>query len=145
MTPHTFVGVDGCKAGWVAVTLDPNTIRADVYRKFEDLLTAAREAAVIAVDIPIGLLPTGKRSCDQAVRDFLGPRRSSLFPMPPRPVLDAPTFEEACRISFEATGKKISKQTYALRNKIFEVDRHRADLRIIEVHPATSFDLMAGR
>jgi len=50
MTP--VVGVDGCRAGWIAVRWG-DSVTHHLCRRFEDVL--ALDAAIIAVDIPIGL------------------------------------------------------------------------------------------
>lgn len=55
------VGVDGCPGGWVAVTVQRDSFTATVYPTFAGLLYAVSHAAVIAVDIPIGLSTTGPR------------------------------------------------------------------------------------
>ena len=40
--------------------------------------------------MPLGLLETGWREADRAARGLLGPRRSSVFAIPPRPVWERP-------------------------------------------------------
>ena len=77
----------------------------------------------LALDIPIGLTKRGARDCDRAARSALGPRRSSVFPAPPRAVLEARSWEHACRICEDVEGKRISRQAWALVQKIREVDR----------------------
>jgi predicted RNase H-like nuclease len=63
-----------------------------------------------------------------------------------RSVLEAATYEEARRIAVELTGKSISAQSYALRQRILEVDEYAgADDRVIEVHPEVSFRELARR
>jgi len=53
------------------------------------------DLAVLAIDIPIGLLD-GPRACDKAARKLLGqPRGSSVFPALSRPALGAQTYPEA--------------------------------------------------
>jgi predicted RNase H-like nuclease len=93
------VGVDGCRRGWVAVAENvAEKVCGTVYERFEDLLADLPSARVIAVDMPIGLLDKGARDCDLQARRRLGPRGSSVFPVPIRPVLEATTPEEASRI-----------------------------------------------
>ena len=99
---------------------------------------------------PIGLPEVGARPCDLEARRLLGPRRgSSVFPAPIRRVLEAEDYRQACRIRQEVEGKKISKQTWNITNKIREVDRLlREDPslqnRVHEVHPEVCFTFMAG-
>ena len=59
--------------------------------RFVELVEAAEGVEIIGVDMPIGLLADGWRDCDIEVRAFLGARRSSVFLVPPRPVLEAAT------------------------------------------------------
>jgi len=45
-----------------------------------------------------------------------------VFTTPPCPVLEAPTYAEANRISKKLSKRGISQQSYGLRKKILEVD-----------------------
>jgi predicted RNase H-like nuclease len=101
---------------------------------------------VLAVDIPIGL-PEGKehRQCDLAAKAFLKPRSSSVFFTPPRPVLEAPTYQEGNQLSWHDYERGVSAQAYALGQKILEVDPIAAsDDRVIEIHPEVCFRAMKG-
>jgi len=135
------VGVDACRGGWVAVTFGGGV---RMHATFDEVVACAPADAIIAVDMPVGLVERGWRAADLAVRSFLGPRRASLFVMPPRPVLAARSHREACLLAERATGNRISLQAFYLFAKVREVDRHAGDPRIIEVHPETSFAVMAG-
>ena len=148
----TAYGVDGCPAGWFFVALEPSKeIRSDVVETIDELVKTASDSDRIFVDIPIGL-PDGpeKRECDVVARKKLGQgRRSSVFPVPVRAALHACTYEKAKQASQEATGKKISKQTFAIVPKIKEVDAllqrcSRARGLIREVHPEVCFWALAG-
>lgn len=134
------VGIDSCPGGWVMIV--DAVVRT--FATFDDALATLPADAVIAVDMPIGLLDRGMRAADQAVKAFLGKRAASLFAIPPRAVLAETTYVTACRRSLALTGKKISLQAFHLFPKLREVDRHRADARLAEVHPETSFAVMAG-
>lgn len=140
-------GVDGCPKGWIAIVLDDGRFaRAEFSPTFAELVIHLTDVQVIAVDIPIGL-PDGpdSRPADIEARKLLGKRASSVFTTPPRPVLDAPTYSEANRLSKNRFDRGISAQSYALRRKIFEVDAVAAhDDRIYEVHPEVSFATMNG-
>jgi len=147
----TVVGVDGCRLGWVAATHDLETgvCSIAVHRSFQELLTTSRLASVIAVDIPIGLGDAKPRTADLSARQFLGARASSVFPAPCRAALDGSTYESSSALSYAASGKKLTKQTYATLAKIREVDAAlRTDRtlwdRVVEVHPEVSFAAMNG-
>lgn len=135
------VGVDGCKAGWMAVELvDGAFAGARVFRTIVDVSTAFADAAAIGVDIPIGLVDKGRRQADVAAREFLGRQRSSVFFSPPRLVLDHGSYVDA-NVALRAGGHAgVSQQTWALVPKIREVEAAAAsDARIFEVHPECSF------
>jgi predicted RNase H-like nuclease len=140
------VGVDGCKAGWVGIVLREGVFsRAVVAASFRDLLTAVPAASVVAVDIPIGLPATARRA-DVEARRVVGARSASVFPTPPRAVVEAASHEEANRRARTLLGRGISQQTFALAKKILEVEGCRADAgaRLFEVHPEVSFWALAG-
>jgi predicted RNase H-like nuclease len=133
--------------GWIAIVLSNGRFaRAEFSPTFAGLLTHLAEAQVIAVDLPIGLPDAlNPRPADIEARKLLRKRGSSVFTTPPRPVLEAPTYTEANRISRELFDRGISQQSYALRKKILEVDTvSAADDRIYEVHPEVSFSEMNG-
>jgi predicted RNase H-like nuclease len=103
--------------------------------------------AAAAVDIPIGLAAAGPRACDREARLLLGPRRSSVFPAPVRPVLRATSYAEACAISREHCGKGVSKQLYNILGKIREVDgviTPNRQRQLFEACPELSFAVMSG-
>jgi predicted RNase H-like nuclease len=139
-------GFDGCRDGWLGVALlDGAFHAAGLFPHFRGAYEAWPEADVFGIDIPIGLPVDCPRAADLAARVELGARAAaSVFLIPPRPILEAPTYEEACRRSRQLLGAGISKQSYALRSKILEVDvLARQDERIHEVHPEVSFRAMA--
>jgi predicted RNase H-like nuclease len=139
------VGVDACRGGWIAVTVRRSGFAACAFfSRFEELVGACGAATVIGVDIPIGLAPTGTRAADLAAKEFLGKGSSSVFLVPPRPVLTAPTYLEARTRARELGEPGVSAQAYALRSKILEVEAV-GDARTYEVHPEVSFRALAGR
>jgi predicted RNase H-like nuclease len=75
------------------------------------------------LDIPIGLTDKGSRNCDlQARRLLKAGRASSVFPAPIRSVLSAVSREQASQLRFEAEGKRMTVQAWAIVGKIREVD-----------------------
>ncbi|MGB8385444.1 MAG: DUF429 domain-containing protein, partial [Dermatophilaceae bacterium] len=141
------LGVDACRAGWVGVALEEDrSVRAAVSATITDLVAQVACAEVIAVDMPIGLPASGQRQADRLAHGCLGPRRTSIFMTPVRPALETATFPEANRLARELTGAGISRQSYALRGKILEVERwrHSGPAPVFEAHPELSFALLAG-
>jgi predicted RNase H-like nuclease len=145
-------GVDGCPAGWVAVTLspaspaDPSAIAVSV--AVAATLDGLPLAGIVGIDMPLGLLASGWREVDVLARRALGRRGSSVFAIPPRPALAAPSYAEANRVCRELTGKGLSVQAYGLRRKIAEAEAYRrargTAVRLYEVHPELAFAALAG-
>ena len=147
----TAYGVDGCRAGWFFVAIEPSReIRWGVVPMLADLVRTVADSDRIFVDIPIGL-PEGaeSRACDRDARRRLGRRASSVFSAPVRAVLGNDTFEDANRASRVAAGKGISKQTFAIVRKVQEIDSFlrqcpKAHGLVREVHPEVCFWAFAG-
>lgn len=150
--PDRITGVDGCRAGWIALTFDPESggIGAAVYGSARDLIEETRASAVVAVDIPIGLPESGQRECDRKARRLLGwPRRNSVFSPPIRPALRAADRLEASEITQRVDGRRVGVQSWAITSKIREMDAAlQQDLtmqsRVKEVHPELCFWALAG-
>ena len=151
--PHTtlVVGADVTRGRWVAIVLEDGRFNdAFIASTVDDIQERVPDPAAIAIDIPIGLtrgVEGWPRPCDAAAREYVGPRRSSVFPTSPRPVLDASSYVEANALHRQITSKGLSKQTWALRAKILEVEsftsRH-PHRQVIEVHPEVSFRALNG-
>src|SRR5262245_48170184 len=143
-------GVDGCRAGWICVRRSPGgALESTCFPSAEALLRQRPRPAALAIDVPIGLPERGARDCDRAARAALGPRRSSVFPAPPRALLAATSFEHACRLRERLEGRRISKQSWFLLAKIREVDRalRRVPSRtrwVHEAHPELCFATWGG-
>jgi predicted RNase H-like nuclease len=144
------VGVDGCRAGWLAVASagQGSEVSAQLHAQASGLI-ADTGWQLMAIDIPIGLPELGSRLCDQQARGLLGARRSSVFPAPIRSVLQASDHQDACRISRRLQGKGISCQSFNILAKIREIDELlQADPtlvgRILEVHPELIFQQWNG-
>lgn len=141
------VGVDGCRKGWVAVHLvDGAFHRVRVCPSLEEAVDVAGAEAV-TVDIPLGLVESGWRECDQRVRGILKPFANAVFRIPPRSVVETVGFDAANAVCREVAGQGLSRQTYSLFSKVLEADtlRRAGAHRLYEVHPELSFRTMAGR
>jgi predicted RNase H-like nuclease len=122
-------------------------VTVDVFSSAAALFADAAEFAVLAIDIPIGLSASEPRAVDRAARQFIGPRRSSVFPAPVRAALNATEYADACDLSRNACGKALSKQAFAILPKIREVDHTLRSMpwlqsRVYEVHPEVCFRLL---
>jgi len=150
--PHV-AGVDGCRRGWVVATTPARgpapLVSIEVVPHIQTVLDRVRAGELVAVglDMPFGLPPAGTRACDVAARRRLGPRRSSVFPAPPRPLLGSADHAEAVRRSRALDGRGVSIQAYNLLPKIAEVDRCiDVDLAesVVEAHPESALAELAG-
>ncbi len=134
-------GADIWKGRWAVVVLAERRFeRAFVAPTIESALAQLREAVTIGVDIPIGLPALGeRRQSDQLARDYIGPRRSSVFMTPPMEMVRARTHAEANGLAANGAGR-VSVQAFGLRKAILEVQAVALDDgRFYEVHPEVSF------
>ena len=147
-------GIDACRRGWVAVTLEASgTVGplgavpacVQVHGSLASLL-AVDPVAVVGIDMPLGLLESGWREADRAARGLLGPRRSSVFAIPPEAVWAEPSYQAANQRCRELTGQGFSIQAWGLRAKLLEANRYRQARghQLYEVHPELAFGAMAG-
>ncbi len=145
------VGVDGCHAGWIAVSDTVDGLTYCIHPTFEDLLDSWSSAQKILVDIPIGLparrIPV--RQCDMQARRVLGPRASSVFTPPSRSASRAQSIEVARELNLTEVHRSLSAQAWGICRKIAEVDQallahRRAREAVMEVHPEVCFWSLAG-
>jgi predicted RNase H-like nuclease len=141
-------GVDACRRGWVAVSLEgpiPAVVR--VHETLAGLLGPEAEAGTVTgIDMPLGLLESGWREADRAARARLGPRRSSVFAIAPRAVWEQASHQAASQRCRELTGQGFSIQAWGLRAKLMEAGRYRETCGhpLYEVHPELAFGAMTG-
>jgi len=147
-----FAGVDGCRKGWFRACRNPHSgeLRFDVVATVEAVLAQSPRPAVVALDMPIGLPPSGPRACDVAARRCLGSRRSSVFRAPIRPALEAGSRLEADAITRAVEGKGVGAQAWGIYPKVRALDAMLAGApsaraAIWEVHPEVSFWAWNGR
>jgi predicted RNase H-like nuclease len=139
------LGVDGCRDGWVAVTLEDGRF---IESRFVPRLSAlvSDPAETIGIDIPLGDTSPGRRAAESAARKLLGRRAACVFTPPPLACADAAGYEQAKEVARSLTGKAISRQAWNLLPKMVEAtalwrDHHD---RMREVHPECCFLAMAG-
>jgi predicted RNase H-like nuclease len=146
-------GVDACKRGWVAVTLQaPGPVLASVCMHaslagvLDEGAGSADAARIVGIDMPLGLVEVGWRDADRLARGLLGPRRSSIFAIPPRPVWAQATYQAANQRCRELTGQGFSIQAWGLRPKLLEANEYvqTCGHPMYEVHPELAFGAIAG-
>lgn len=151
-TDQYVLGVDGARAGWAIVRLSLATgaLSLFVAKHLRDAdASLFGHARAVHVDMPIGLARTGKRAAEAMTRAAIGPRRSSVFPAPRRPMLKFDTYEAANHWGKTAdpAGGGLSKQAWNLIAKIRELDDLMTPDRqtlIVEAHPELIFTRLRG-
>ncbi len=138
------LGVDGCRAGWavVSINLYDNAVSGWIAPSFAEVLSL-EQAAMMIVDMPIGLSDHTPRACETMARKLLSPlRHASVFSSPKRPMLSFTQYEEANAWGKHHCGKGLSKQAWMISPKIREIDDAiTADdqTRLGEGHPEIAF------
>jgi predicted RNase H-like nuclease len=139
-------GADWFQGKWLAVVAADGQTEVRQVAAFSDFLNWT-DLQLLVIDIPIGLPERGTRACEPLARQIVRPRASSVFPAPIRPVLNASTHEEACRILNTIDGKRCSIQAFSIYRTIADVDSHMSSALqkvVREGHPELSFAHMNG-
>jgi predicted RNase H-like nuclease len=135
-------GIDIARGAWLIVYLEDG--RFDEAEVVERLAATVIDAAVIAIDIPLGLPQSSiGRPAEVEARRRLGPRRSSVFSSLPAELYAADYTEEARQDARTRYGSSYSKQAWNLRSAVFDA----ADARSkawYETHPELAFSQIAG-
>jgi predicted RNase H-like nuclease len=158
--PRSFqvAGADGCRAGWVVALLRATRKNGAGLRypldiealwlspHFADVLLKTYNCKLVCVDIPLGLSDGPQpRACDVAARRLLGRRGASIFTPPTRACLPAPSYRDASEAHFQCTGKRLSKQSFLIMDKIQQVDElvtPAMQKRVREIHPEVIFHVL---
>lgn len=150
-TEKHFLGLDGCRAGWIAAKWSGKEGTYQLLTQESDLVEAMKQADRVFIDIPIGLEDEiYNRKPDVELRKVLGKEyASSVFDAPIRPAAEAPSYSAASLISFDYTEKKISMQSWNITPKIIQIDRilrTNPDLqeKCFESHPELLFKMLNG-
>lgn len=146
----TYVGIDGCRGGWVAALLKEK-LELIFSETLEELREVVASSDLTLIDMPMGLKSEGEgeRVCDVEARKFLKRRKMSIFPVPCRQAVYSKSYSEANEINKKILGKGLSKQSYNLFPKIREVDTFITKdsevlENILEGHPEISFARLGG-
>lgn len=152
MSDGHYIGIDGCKDGWIIADLDYGQLTV---RQFEKLSEFSDEYYVedidkCLIDMPIGLpeKPEDLRP-DAEARKELRDRGTTVFPVPCRQAVYKSTEAEQKTENLRILGKSLSKQSTAIIPKIREVDTFLEDHQeyrkvICESHPEVCFSRLNG-
>jgi predicted RNase H-like nuclease len=159
------LGVDAYRKGrngkgWIGVELDCGAfVRPHIADRLTELLSAVNDIQVVGIDMPLGLVETGRRQADLDARDFVGKHLGgAVFLMPLREVWKREdntwhddSWEEANQRCRELTrdelppdGYGLPPMTWGLRVKLREANECLATNKypLHEVHPEVSFVAM---
>lgn len=148
------LGADGARLGdregWLACIGQPDGARFAFVDELEPLLDDVEPEAV-AVDVPIGHADRqggargGRRWADEAAREALEERGSSVFSVPPPDVLASSDYEAAVQRARERGVIAPSRQVWGLAERIREAhDLLAAGRDLVETHPELAFQTLAG-
>ncbi|MGI9401554.1 MAG: DUF429 domain-containing protein [Rhizobiaceae bacterium] len=150
MDERCLIGVDGCKAGWIAVSAKSykfSDLKVQLFPDFQTLARSFPPASLIAVDMPIGLpefIGKGGRGPETLIRPLLGERQSSVFSIPSHAAVYTHGYRDACHVALETSNppRKVSKQAFHLFPKIRQLDEFllaNGHENFFEVHPELAF------
>ena len=145
-----YIGVDGCKGGWIAAILDYGTLKVEHFTSIEELIDRHPQFDAFLIDMAIGLRDNREQSRpDQAAKKELGLKASSVFPIPSRSAVYEDSEERQKQANIKALGKSLAKQSIAIIPKIRELDTFLVDHseyqgKILESHPEVDFARLKG-
>ena len=158
------MGVDGVRGRWLGAVLelDPSGERLPLVSWLlgdaaEVLAALTPDVVGCGIDVPVGLVSAGPRVAEQQARALLGPASGrSIFATAPQPAFAVArrlggtraSRPEADAASRAAGAGGISTQAWGIADKVLDVEDAVRALgpsgdRVVEVHPETSFAMMA--
>ena len=143
------VGIDGCSNGWLASYSKPFDFENCfcLYSKsLDELISKLPKRNLIIVDIPIGLEEKKHiRECDIKAREFIGPRRHSIFAPPCKKASLQNDYASANKLNKKITSYGLSKQTWMINEKLKETQKLiEKGYLLNEGHPECSFRELKG-
>jgi predicted RNase H-like nuclease len=143
----SWLGVDWADGCWIVVRYGEEplvTTEPSILNVWHEHVESDSVRAVL-IDIPIGLPNSGSRVCDRKAQDRLGNRRSTVFSVPRREVVETDDYDTARELNNGSLGS----QSWWLFPRIREVDvflqRNPAALKkTYESHPELCYYELAG-
>lgn len=146
-----FVGIDGCRGGWLAACLDRSGLRLFLLRRIGDFSDAIKSASLVFVDMPLGLTDNAcGRKCETEARQLMPSNyKASIFLCPCRSAVYAGDYQSANSLQRQKTGKGLSVQAWNIGPKIKELDEAvlSGDIAyddLFESHPEMCFAFLNG-
>ena len=82
---NNYVGLDGCRAGWIAAVISEKHGQIQLFSTIEDACMHNQRCERVLIDIPIGLAANKQEAVmrpEPAARKVLGKRASCIFNAP---------------------------------------------------------------
>lgn len=140
-----FIGVDGCKGGWVAAIIEDGELQLRRYEKIRDITDHHPGFDAFLIDMAIGL-PESEKDLrpEKEARSLLKERSATVFNVPSRQAVYAKGEELQKKTNTSVLGKSLSKQSIGIIPKIRELDEfldeHQEYQNLIcESHPELCF------
>ena len=126
-----YIGVDGCKCGWIATIYKKGSLKLNKYSCMEELVSANENYRELLIDMVIGLQSSNDEvRPDNAARALIPGRTSTIFVVPARQAMYADTKESIREANKKALGKDLPTQAIAIVPKMRELDE------FLQSHPA---------
>ena len=158
MSDGQYVGIDGCRNGWIAAVLDYGNLRIERYETILDIMREFPTADAYLIDMAIGLpecIEEAKKRPDKTARKELGKHGSTVFPIPCRQAImvdpnDPQAVVKMRELNRSVLEKSLSAQSINIIPKIRELDEfldeHREYKNVLcESHPELCFTRLNGR
>ena len=158
MSDGQFVGIDGCRDGWICAVLDYGQLRIERYRTVLDIMRQFPTADAYLIDMAIGLPESIKEMenrPDRAARKELGKHGPAVFPIPCRQAVmvdpkDPKAVVKMRELNKTILGQSLSSQSINIIPKIRELDEfldeHREYTNVLcEAHPEVCFKRLKGQ
>ena len=153
-----FVGIDGCRDGWIAAVLDYGQLRIERYHTVLDIMCQFPTADAYLIDMAIGLpesITEMKNRPDREARKELGKRGSAVFPIPCRQAVKVDSDDPQASVKMREMNrsildKSLSSQSIRIIPKIRELDEfldeHKEYKNVLcEAHPELCFTRLKGQ
>ena len=145
-----YIGVDGCRGGWIAAVLDHGELRLERYDSISAMVNAYPTFDAFMIDMAIGLRnSTEQNRPDHDAKIELGAKASTVFPIPSREAVYAEGEEAQKEANKRTLDKSLAKQSLGIIPKIKELDKFLDEHpeyknRILESHPEVAFARLNG-
>lgn len=145
-----YLGIDGCKGGWIIAVYEAGKLRIEKYVSVEDIFKKYPKFEDAFIDMVIGLPSSAADNRpDAAARNILKGRESTVFSVPSRQALYEETEKKQKEANIAALGKSLSSQMLGIIPKMRELDQFLDKYRnyanaIQESHPEVCFSRLNG-